>query len=416
MSLWNPIWRVTVDSTTYESVTVNNLVITSGRTDINTQPRAGYCQFEILNYTNEAVTFNVGSSIRIEIKDSSGAYVALFGGYVTDLTEAVRAAGSVQYITSAQVTALGALSRLPKAITTGVLSQDYDGNQIYTLLASLLLNSWNEVNPAFTWNSFAATTTWANAGNVGLGSIDTPGQFTLENRSSSETDIYSLASEIAQSGLGYLYEDADGNVGYADAAHRQNYLASNGYIDLSANDALWQGIRTLTRSGDIRNQIAINYGNNFGSQKTSTSTASITAYGLQAETINSRVHNATDAQTIADRYINLRAYPNAKFDSITFPVGSPEIDNTDRDALLNIFMGMPVRITNLPQNIVGGQFEGFVEGWTFRSTVNGLSLTFNASPTPYSLVSVKWESVSASERWNTLSSTLTWETAIGAVA
>ena len=126
--------------------------------------------------------------------------------------------------------------------------------------------------------------------------------------------------------------------------------------------------------------------------------------------------DATDAQTIADRYIDLRAYPNAKFDAITFPIGSPELGDSDRDALLNIFMGMPVRITNLPQNIVGGQFEGFIEGWTFRSTVNGLSLTFNASPTPYSLVSVKWESVSASEAWNTLSSTLTWETAIGAVA
>ena len=416
MTLWNPVWRVTVDGSTYESVTINSLVITSGRTDINTQPRAGYCQFELLNYTNEALSWNVGTEVRIEVQDSTGAYVAIFGGYVTDFVESVRAAGSVQFITSAQITALGALSRLPKAITTGILSQDQDGDQIYALLAELLLNSWNEMAPTLQWNQVDATTIWTDAGNIGLGEIDRPGQFEMENRTSSETDIYSLASAIASSALGYLYEQPTGQIGYADAAHRQNYLATNGYVDLSANDATWQGIRTVTRSGDIRNKVAINYGNAFGSQKTSTDTTSITNYGLQAETINSYIHDATDAQTIADRYIDLRAYPNAKFDAITFPIGSPELGDSDRDALLNIFMGMPVRITNLPQNIVAGQFEGFIEGWTFRSTVNGLSLTFNASPTPYSLVTVKWDQVSASEAWNTLSSTLTWETAIGAVA
>ncbi|NDA64623.1 MAG: hypothetical protein EBX50_21720 [Chitinophagia bacterium] len=93
-----------------------------------------------------------------------------------------------------------------------------------------------------------------------------------------------------------------------------------------------------------------------------------------------------------------------------------ELDNSDRDNLLNVFMGQPILLNDLPPNMSASAFQGFVEGWTFRSTVNGLSLTFNASPTPYSLVSVKWESVSASEAWNTLSSTLTWETAIGAVA
>lgn len=416
MTVWNPVWKVNVDGFEYTSVTINNLVITSGRTDINTQPRAGYCQFEILNYDNEAFTWNVGTSVSIAVKDSTGTFVPLFGGFITDLIDTVRAAGSTGYFTSTQITALGALAKLPKAITDGVLSQDQDGDQIYTLLEPFLTVSWNEVSPTETWSTTSTTTTWTNAGNLGLGTVDRPGQFTMENRSSSSTDLYSLITDIASSALGYVYEDNLGNISYADAAHRQDYLANNGYTEVSANDALWQGIRTVTRSGDIRNKVAINYGNAYGSQKTSIDQISIDTYGLQAETINSLIHNATDAQTIADRYIDLRAYPNAKFDSITFPLGSPEISNADRDALLGINMGLPIRITDLPQNISGGQFEGFIEGWTFRSSVNGLSLTFNASPVAYSLVTVKWEGVSASESWNTLSSTLTWETAIGAVA
>jgi hypothetical protein len=416
MTIWNPDWLLEVDGTEYTSVTINNLIVTSGRTDINSQPRAGYCQFEILNYSNEAIEYNVGSTVTVSVKDSSGTFVELFGGNITDLVETVKAAGSVEYFTSTQIIALGSLAKLPKAITTGILSQDQDGDQIYSLLAPFLTLSWDELPTTQTWTSTSATATWANYGNLGLGEIDQPGQFTMENRSSSETNLYTLISDIASSALGYIYEDSQGNIGYADAAHRQNYLANYGYVELSANDALWQGVRTVTRSGDIRNKVAINYGNNYGSQKTSTDQVSIDTYGLLAETINSLIHDPTDAQTIADRYVDLRAYPNAKFDSITFPIGSPELSDADRDSLLGVFMGMPVRITNLPQNISAGQFEGFIEGWTFRSTINGLSLTFNASPVAYSLVTVKWDGVSASEAWNTLSSTLTWETAIGAVA
>ncbi len=73
---------------------------------------------------------------------------------------------------------------------------------------------------------------------------------------------------------------------------------------------------------------------------------------------------------VADRLIQLRAWPRNTFQSITFALQSPEIDNADRDALLNIFMGQPVRITNLPLNILGGEFTGFIEGWTFNASVS----------------------------------------------
>jgi hypothetical protein len=70
----------------------------------------------------------------------------------------------------------------------------------------------------------------------------------------------------------------------------------------------------------------------------------------------------------------------------------------------------------LPGNINDGSFQGYIEGWTFRASLNNLSVTFNASPINFSQVTVKWEQVNAAETWNTLSSTLTWLNAIGAVA
>ncbi len=79
-------------------------------------------------------------------------------------------------------------------------------------------------------------------------------------------------------------------------------------------------------------------------------------------------------------------------------------------------MGQPVWIQNLPVNIAGGSFEGYVEGWTFRASLNNLTITFNASPVNFSQVAVKWNQVNAAEAWNTLNPALTWLNAIGVVA
>jgi hypothetical protein len=231
----------------------------------------------------------------------------------------------------------------------------------------------------------------------------------MENRAAKADTIYNIASLIANSAFGVIYEDNQGNINYDDEDHRQTYLAANGYVDLDANHSLGKGLKTITRSGDIRNDVYINYGNNFGSQKVASSAASIATYGYKAETINSVLHSAADAQEVADRYISLRAYPLAKFDTITFPLTNPEMDNADRDALLAVFMGMPINLTNLPDQISGGEFEGYVEGWSWSVSFNQLYITLNLSPVAFSQVAMRWNTVPVGEAWNTLSNTLTWE-------
>jgi hypothetical protein len=115
------------------------------------------------------------------------------------------------------------------------------------------------------------------------------------------------------------------------------------------------------------------------------------------------------AQEVADRYISLRAYPQPIFDSITFPMTSPELSDANRDALLGIFMGQPLNIKNLPTQISAGEFEGYVEGWSWSTRYKELFLTINLSPISFSQVAMRWNSVPIGEAWNTLSTTLTWE-------
>jgi hypothetical protein len=416
MTAYTPSYKVLVDSIEVTDVTIANLTITSGRTDINVQPLAGYCQLQLMNLDNSSYDFTVGTSLTVEVTNSVGTYVPIFGGLISDFTIAVNRAGDRGYTTVATITALGALSKLPKIIDNGILSQDFDGDQIYTLLSGYLLGQWNEVSAAQTWATYNPTETWANAVNIGLGEIDQPGDYELIARSSSKTDLYSLCTDIANSAFGVLYEDANGNIGYADQTHRQDYLAANGYTTLDANHANGLGLAATTRAGDLRNYFNIIYDNNGNQSYVAEDLTSQSIYGTYGESFTSRIKKTSDAEALADRYIELRANPSAKFQSITFTLGNPEIDDADRDALINIFLGQPVWIQNLPPNISLGSFQGYIEGWTFRASLNNLSLTFNASPINFSQVAVKWEQVNAAETWNTLNTSLTWLDAIGVVA
>jgi len=417
MSVFTPEWKLTINGVEYTDVAISEITHQAGRTDIYSQPLPSYLQISLVALNDENYNFQINDGIALQVKDSTNTFISLFGGNITDITTEVATASSIAKTYTYTILALGSLAKLPKIITDGVLSQDDDGDQIYALLADLLLNNWNEVPAAETWSGYDPTITWANAENAGLGEIDRPGQYEMENRTSSPDTIYNIASLIADSAFGVLYEDSEGRIGYADATHRQNYLANNGYTDISANTAIGAGLKTLARSADVRNDIYINYGNNYGSQVSATDATSIANFGYKGETINTVLHDATDAQAVANRYIDLRSYPRSLFDSITFPITNSEIDDTDRDALLGIFIGQPLRITDLPVQIAPtGQFEGYVEGWRWSTRFNELFLTINLSPIEFSQVALQWEQVSASEAWNTLSGTLTWENAIGAVA
>jgi hypothetical protein len=416
MTAYTPIYKVLVNAVELTDVTLANLTITSGRTDINSQPIAGYCQVQLLNVNNTSYDFTVGTSITIEVTNSVGTFVPIFGGTISDFTTSVNRAGNIGYTTIIQITALGALAKLTKIIDAGILAQDQDGDQIYSLLDGYLLGEWLDVPAAQTWATYNPTETWANALNLGLGEIDRPGDFLMIARSSDETDLYSLCASIATSALGLLYEDSNGNIGYADSTHRQDYLAANGYTTLDANHANGVGLAVSTRAGDLRNKFTITYGNNGNSVYTAEDAQSIIDYGTYAEAFLSSIKDTADAELYADRVIALRSEPYARFQNITFELGNPEIDDSDRDALINVFTGLPIWIQNLPPNIAQGSFEGYVEGWTFRASLNNLTITLNASPVNFSQVAVKWESVNPAETWNTLSPTLTWLNAIGVVA
>jgi len=409
MTQWSPVWKVEIDGVAYTTAVLANLTIRSGRTNIYEQAQAGYVNLELLDVNEAIVPVNINSTISVSIKDTAGVFVPIFGGNVVDISLSVRDVGSTMFTQTYGITALGALARLPKALTNGVLSRDFDGYQIYAILSQVLFGTWASVPGALTWATYEAGVTWANAENNGLGEIDQPGNYDLAARSSSRTDVYSLVSALATSGLGYIYEDAQGRIGYADSTHRTTYLAANGYVDLDANHARAAGLQIQTRVGDVRNSLAIKYGNNSQHEVTDSDAASIAEYGELAQIITTTLHDSADATAQAAFYLSLRKQPQPIFSEITFDLTNPEIDNSDRDNLLNCFMGEAIALNNLPLNMSSGAFQGFVEGWSFQASYNRLSITLLLSPLAYSLQAMKYSDVPITEAYNSVSPTLQWQ-------
>jgi hypothetical protein len=404
MTLWTPTWSIEIDGVEYKNVTLANLTISSGRNDIYTQAIAGYVNLTLIDLNDSTIAAEINSAVTVYIDDSNGDPLAIFGGSITDLIVGVQSGGSIGVTQTIQITALGALSRLPKVLTEGVLSKGLDGEQIAAVLSPALFARWDGLPAALAWNAVSPTLTWAEAFNTGLGEIDA-GNYELAARSASTTDIYSLIASLATSGLGYLYENSAGQISYADSIHRTQYVAANGYVNLSANNAFANGLQTATRAGDVRNSVTLTYKN--GQQVSDSDPTSIALYGTLAQNIQTSLELVTDAEDQAAFYLELRAFPQPTFNQISFPIGSPELDDSDRDSLLNVFMGMPVNISDLPLNM-GLNFQGFVEGWQFQAGINSLTVSLYVTPVAYSLQAFRWTNVPVVETWNTIEPTLEW--------
>jgi len=407
MTAWSPTYRVKVNGSTVTNATLSGLTITSGRDDIYSQPLAGYCSLTLIETSEAVVSFEINDGVTIEVQNSVGTYVNLFGGFITDLAITVQTSGSIATTQRIQITAVGALARLNRSIYVGNFAHQFDGDRIEELLASVLFDQWNEVPSSSTWDSYDPTVQWINAENSGLGEIDIPGDYELHSENNLNDTVYNLASRFATSALGYLYEDSQGRIGYADSTRRAEYLATYGYIDLDGNHAIGPALSIVKRAGDVRNSITVGYDTS-GADVTDEDLASISDFGLLASTVSTTLRNVGDATAQAAFYLLIRAYPQFTLRQITFPIASNEIDNTDRDNLLGVFMGQPLNIANLPANMVGGEFQGFVEGWTWTASLNQLNLTLNVSPIAFSLQAFRWNSVPATETWNTISPTLDW--------
>ena len=410
---WLPEWRVTVGDDVYTTVT--SVSYASGRLDIDRQCTAGYCRVEIINTNNAPFTINVTEPITLELKNSSGTYVTVFGGEVSDFNIGVRSPEETGYITTGTILGIGSLARLTKAIYNTALAEGLDGAQIDAILGAALNLSWAEVTPTLTWATYPATTTWNDAESY-IGTIDSGFYTMIALAASASAKSQSLVDQIATSALGQIYEEKDGDVSYADADHRSNLLAANGYTFLDGAYATPTSITSTTQTSRIRNSLIYRYATGYGSTYSTSDADSIASYGLFERSFDSNIKNLVDITDIATRELNLRRSPREQLGVITFRLDNPDIGNAMLDSLIGIYFGQPVLINNLPSNLLGGTFEGFVENVALRATPTFVDITLYVTATDLSLSTTQWETVIPSSlAWTGVNGTLIWNNATGAL-
>jgi hypothetical protein len=410
---WLPEWRVTVGDDVYTTVT--SVSFASGRLDIDRQCTAGYCRVEIINSNNAPFTINVTEPITLELKNGSGTYVTVFGGEVSDFNIGVRSPEETGFITTGTILGIGSLARLTKAIYNTALIEELDGEQIADILNAGLNLNWNEITPTVTWDTYPATTTWNEAESF-VGTIDTGFYTMIPIAASATAKSQTLADQIANSALGQIYEEKDGNVSYADADHRSNDLAANGFTFLDGAYATPTSITSSVQTSRIRNSLIYRYATGYGSTYSTSDADSIASFGLFERSFDSNIKNLADITDIASRELNLRRSPREQLGVITFRLDNPNMPSAMLNSLVGVYFGQPVSINNLPPNLLGGTFQGFVENVALRATPSFVDITLYVTATDLSLSTTQWETVIPSSlAWTGVNGTLIWNNATGAL-
>ena len=405
MTIFTPIYRVTIAGVVQTSTTLEDGTITYGRNDFFEATQPSYCNIELLNLDGLSPVVELLDTVLIEVTDSTGAYVKLFTGEVSGVYNRFEGAGLGGKPNTLQIQAVGALGLLVKRYAGSVAyPEELDGARIQRILEETLYVAWEDISNTFTWNDFT-TETWANYGVQGIDTIDA-GRYEILARPAEIDQAYNLTDTTQQSALGYLYDTPDFEIGYADAERRSANYTTN-LIELDAN-LVNADIQTRLQTADIVNSVVIQYDDPVLEVAAQNDT-SINAYGLLEEVRSTILAQTVDATEQATNFVNYRGTPKVSLEEVTVNLAHSDMTNTVRDNLLGVSMDTLLYLDNIPVGLIAeGYNEGFVEGWTWTLGRNNLELTMSVSNAIYSTLDVQWEDYNASIQWQNLANDYRW--------
>ena len=380
MALNAPDTTVTIDGVDFTNNTIDFITIGYGRSVVWEQARASYAQISLFNPTNTNWPFDLNSTVVVTTKNATGTNRTLFTGKINSFTGGISATGDVSTIGVVNIIALGPFAQMSRTLVGGSgYSKEYDDDRMTNILTE--------------------------AG-VAIDVIDTPGVYEFEAYAAEFNDAYSLATKYADMAFAYLYETTSAEVGYANESRRTVEVQTYGYDLLPLDYINAFSLSSEKTSSDVINDVFLTYKAN--ASKTATSATSIATYGKIAANIVTELENGVEAQYQADRYINLKAIPETNLNTFTIELLNPNITNADVDILLQLYMGKPIEIDNLPNSIIHTSYTGFVEGWKWNIGRTAISLDVNSTSSIFSITPTRWQDVNASLIWSAVNPALQW--------
>ena len=405
MTVFTPTYRVTIAGTVQTSTILQDATITYGRNDFFEATQPSYCNLELLNLDGTSPVVELLDTVVIEVQNSAGTYVKLFTGEVSGVYNRFEGAGLGGKPNTLQIQAIGALGLLVKRYAGAVAyPEELDGARIQRILEETLFVAWEDLSNTLTWNDFT-TETWDNYGVQGIDTIDA-GRYEVLARPAAIEQAYELTDTTQQSGLGYLYDTPDFEIGYADAERRSANYATN-LIELDAN-LVNADIQTRLQTADIVNSVVIQYDHPV-LEVVAQNDTSINNYGLLEEIRSTILAQTVDATEQATNFVNYRGTPKTSLEAVSVNLAHSDMTNTVRDDLLAVTMDSLLYLDNIPVGLIPeGYFEGFVEGWTWTLGRKNLELTMSVSNSIYSTLDVQWEDYNALLQWQNLDNATRW--------
>jgi hypothetical protein len=377
---WNPNCSVVIDGVEFSSKAVNNVTVTYGRNSYWEQARAGYATIEIANWDNTDYAFEINDSVVVKVDNATLTARTVFTGKVTSVANRMAAVGSVNEVAFITIAAVGPFAGMSRTILSTSYAKQFDSARMTSVLT--------------------------DAG-VTIDVVDSPGIYEFAPTGAFVADAYTTAAKYGAMANGYIYETADGKVGFANESRRTVSVAATGYQAIPENYILWRSVASSKSLSDILNSINLTWKS--GTQ-TSSDATSIATYGLLGASISTELEQSAEAQELADKYVALRRVPRLNMSSFTIQLDSPNVSSADLDKFLQMTMGKAISISGLPVPLMPTNYYGFVEGWSLEVSRNQAAITLITSESSYSIQPTRWQDVSASLAWNAVGATVQWAT------
>lgn len=377
---WNPEPTVTIGGTDYTGKSLNGVSINYGRTNVWEQARASFATIELINLTDAVETFNLNDEVVIKVQNSSGIDKTVFTGNLSDITNLSAFSSSSIKVSIHRISALGPFAKMSRAITGGSWPKEYDDDRMDRIFT---------------------------AAGVPVDVVDTPGIYEFTSINHTAQDCYNLAAYYSTMALGYIYENTLGEVGFANESRRTNEADTNGYFQIPSGSILTAGVTSSKTFTDVANDIELEYKAN--ATVSGTNATSIANYGIRAMDIITELEQMTQAQDQLDRYLALRSIPRTSLSQFSVQLDVDALSTSQRNTLIELYMGKPIEIQGLPAAIYNGTYKGFVEGWNLVINREQATVTINSTEAAYSLVPERWQDVLATLEWEDVGAAIQWQ-------
>lgn len=377
---WNPEPTVTIGGTDYTGKSLNGVSINYGRTNVWEQARASFATIELINLTDAVETFNLNDEVVIKVQNSSGIDKTVFTGNLSDITNLSAFSSSSVKVSIHRISALGPFAKMSRAITGGSWPKEYDDDRMDRIFT---------------------------AAGVPVDVVDTPGIYEFTTINHTAQDCYNLAAYYSTMAFGYIYENTLGEVGFANESRRTNEADTNGYFQIPSGSILTAGVTSSKTFTDIANDIELEYKAN--AVVSGTNATSIANYGIRAMDIITELEQMSQAQDQLDRYLALRSIPRTSLSQFSVQLDVDALSTSQRNTLIELYMGKPIEIQGLPAAIYNGTYKGFVEGWNLVINREQATLTINSTEAAYSLVPERWQDVLATLEWEDVGAAIQWQ-------